>query len=214
MDTKKNFIAVAGNIGVGKSSLVKLLGDGLGWDPFYEPVKSNPYLADFYASMNDWAFHSQIFFLIHRLKDQQAIRAHPTSVIQDRSIFEDAEIFAKNLFLQNHINKRDYGTYRALYETALEMLPKPDLVVYLQASVDTLLKRIRKRGRAYEKSIGPEYLEKLNELYEEWVHEFCLCPILTIPTDEINFVKNPEHFQTVLNRIQNRLTGVEVIDLK
>jgi len=214
MEKKKNFIAVAGNIGVGKSSLVKLLCEGLGWDPFFEPVKSNPYLADFYASMDDWAFHSQIFFLIHRLKDQQAIRAHPTSVIQDRSIFEDAEIFAKNLYLQDHISKRDYGTYRALYETALDLIPKPDLVVYLQASVDTLLKRIRKRGRTYEKSIEPEYLERLNVLYAQWVQEFCLCPILTIPTDEINFVKNPEHFQTVLKKIQSRLSGVEVIELK
>lgn len=214
VDKKKNFIAVAGNIGVGKSTLVKLLCEGLGWDPFYEPVKSNPYLADFYASMDDWAFHSQIFFLIHRLKDQQAISVHPNSVIQDRSVYEDAEIFARNLYLQKHISNRDHNTYRALYETMIDLLPKPDLVVYLQASVDTLVKRIQKRGRTYEQSIEPAYLERLNGLYDQWVNGFTLCPILTIPTDDINFVKNPDHFQIVLNKIQNRLSGVEVIDLK
>lgn len=214
MDKNKYFVAVAGNIGVGKSSLVKLLCEGLGWDPFYEPVNNNPYLSDFYRSMDEWAFHSQIFFLIHRLKDQQHIGTHSSSVIQDRSVYEDSEIFAKNLFLQKHISKRDYATYRALYETAIDMIPKPDLVVFLQASVETLQKRIRQRGRAFEKNIEPDYLDQLNQLYSEWVRNFSLCPILTIPTDDINFVKNPEHFQIVLDKIKNKLSGVEIIDLK
>jgi deoxyadenosine/deoxycytidine kinase len=143
----KKFVAVAGNIGVGKSTLVEMLCVRLGWEPFFEPVTENPYLADFYADMDAWSFHSQIFFLTHRLRIHYNLAQHPSSVVQDRSVYEDAEIFAQNLFLQGHIEYRDYKTYRELYETSMQLLPPPDLVVYLRASVPTLLNRIAYRGR-------------------------------------------------------------------
>ena len=138
----KKFVAVAGNIGVGKSTLVGMLCNKLEWEPFYEPVTDNPYLADFYGDMDTWSFHSQIYFLTHRLRAHYQLAQHPTSVIQDRSVYEDAEIFAQNLFLQKHIQPRDYQTYRDLYETAIQLLPPPDLVIYLRASVDTLSSRV------------------------------------------------------------------------
>ncbi len=144
----KKFVAVAGNIGVGKSTLVERLCLKMGWEPFYEPVTENPYLADFYKDMDAWSFHSQIFFLTHRLQSHYNLSQHPNSVVQDRSVYEDAEIFAQNLYLQGHIQTRDYQTYRDLYKTALRFLPPPDLVIYLRASVSTLMKRISNRGRA------------------------------------------------------------------
>src|SRR3990170_5770420 len=143
----KKFVAVAGNIGVGKSTLVALLCHRLGWQPFYEPVAENPYLVDFYADMRTWAFHSQIFFLTHRLRAHRQLLDHPTSAVQDRSVYEDAEIFARNLYERGHLGERDYRTYRQLYEVLTEFLPPPDLVLYLRASVDTLQQRIARRGR-------------------------------------------------------------------
>ncbi|MBI1856593.1 MAG: deoxynucleoside kinase, partial [Chloroflexi bacterium] len=131
----KKFVAVAGNIGVGKSTLVSMLCRQLEWEPFYEPVADNPYLADFYQNMDAWSFHSQVFFLTRRLRSHHELTLHPASVIQDRSVYEDAEIFAQNLFLQGHIQPRDYDTYRELYEIAVQFLPPQDLVIYLRASV-------------------------------------------------------------------------------
>ena len=161
----KKFIAVAGNIGVGKSTLVEMLCVRLGWEPFYEPVTENPYLEDFYKDMGAWSFHSQVFVLTHRLRSHYKLGQHPGSVVQDRSVYEDAEIFAQNLFLQGHIQLRDYQTYRELYETTSRLLPPPDLVVYLRGSVPTLMKRISNRGRDYEQQITPDYLNGLNNLY-------------------------------------------------
>src|SRR5512145_545948 len=145
----KKFVVVAGNIGVGKSTLVALLCQQLEWQPFYEPVAENPYLADFYKDMRTWAFHSQIFFLTRRLRSHRQLAEHPTSVIQDRSIYEDAEIFACNLYRQGLMNERDYGAYKDLYEVILEFLPPPDLVIYLRAQTTTLVQRIGRRGRTY-----------------------------------------------------------------
>src|SRR5512139_940548 len=176
----KKFVAVAGNIGVGKSTLVKLLCQRLGWEPFYEPVAENPYLADFYENMRAWAFHSQIFFLTHRLRAHRQLIEHPTSAIQDRSVYEDAEVFARNLYRQGLISERDYLAYRELYTVLCEFLPPPDLVVYLRASVPTLLGRISQRGRDYERQITAVYLGQLNELYEEWIGRFSLCPVLSV----------------------------------
>src|SRR5512143_783619 len=161
----KKFVAIAGNIGVGKSTLVKMLCRQMGWDPFYEPVTENPYLSDFYKDMSAWSFHSQVFFLAHRLRSHFQLGQHPSSVVQDRSVYEDAEIFAQNLFLQGHIHKRDYQTYRDLYETTMRFLPPPDLVIYLRASVPTLMHRISNRGREDEQTITPDYLQGLNTLY-------------------------------------------------
>jgi deoxyadenosine/deoxycytidine kinase len=203
----KKFVAVAGNIGVGKSTLVGMLCAKLGWEPFYEPVTENPYLADFYHDMNAWSFHSQVFFLTHRLRAHDELARHPASVIQDRSVYEDAEIFAQNLFLQGHMLPRDYQTYRGLYETLLRFLPPPDLVIYLRASVPTLSGRITRRGRDYERTIAPNYLGSLNDLYENWLNHFTLCPVLTVPGDDLDFVAHPGHLKLIIDKMQEKLTG-------
>lgn len=207
----KKYIVVAGNIGVGKSTLVDLLCQRMGWDPFYEPVTENPYLPDFYRDMNTWGFHSQVFFLAHRLQIQYAILKHPGSVIQDRSIYEDAEIFAQNLFYQGHLSQRDYDTYQALYRGMNEFLPPPDLVIYLQASVQTLLQRISQRSRSYEQSISAEYLTLLNDLYQQWINRFTLCPVLTIPADDLDYVAYSRHLDLIVKKVQEKLTGKEVV---
>ena len=207
----KYFVAIAGNIGVGKSSLTALLSQRLGWAPFYEAVNDNPYLADFYQDMPRWAFHSQVFFLARRLRTHRQIIEHPTSAIQDRSVYEDAEIFARNLYRQGHMNQRDYECYRELYEAMCLFLPPPDLVVYLRASVATLQARIALRGRSYERRISPEYLAQLNELYDEWAANFTLCPMLTVPADELDFVWHSAHLELIAERIMQRLTGKEVV---
>ncbi len=207
----KKFVAVAGNIGVGKSTLVAMLCKRLEWQPFYEPVVENPYLADFYADMHKWAFHSQVFFLTRRLRSHVELSQFPDSVVQDRSVYEDAEIFARNLFLQGHIQPRDYQTYRELYETAVQLLPPPDLLIYLRASVPTLLDRISNRGRDYERSIASEYLQSLNDLYESWISDFVLCPVLTIPSDDLDYVAHSGHLNLVVRKIQDKLTGKEEV---
>lgn len=207
----KRFIAVAGNIGVGKSTLVEKLSAELGWEPFYEPVMENPYLADFYADMGSWSFHSQIFFLAHRLRLHHELAKHSNSVVQDRSVYEDAEIFARNLYLQGHIQPRDYQTYRQLYETVIEFLPPPDLVIYLRATVPTLLKRITRRGRIYERTIMPDYLVSLNNLYEEWISGFSLCPVLTVPADDLDYVAHAGHLRLIAAKVNQKLTGKEEV---
>jgi deoxyadenosine/deoxycytidine kinase len=207
----KKFVAVAGNIGVGKSTLVDLLCRRLEWAPFYEPVTENPYLADFYADMDQWSFHSQVFFLAHRLRAHYQLAQHPDSVVQDRSVYEDAEIFAKNLFMQGHIRQRDYQTYRDLYEAMMRFLPPPDLVIYLRASVPTLLSRIASRGRDYERTIAPEYLQSLNDLYEDWIESFVLCPVLAVPADDLDYVAHPGHLRLILEKVQDKLTGKEEV---
>ena len=207
----KKFVAIAGNIGVGKSTLVGLLSERLNWEPFYEPEGENPYLSDFYQDMRAWAFPSQIFFLSRRLRDQRQILDHPTSVIQDRTVYEDAEIFARNLFLQGQMTDRDYRTYCELYQVLCEFVPPPDLVVYLRASLTTLSKRIANRGRNYEARIPKEYLSRLNGLYEEWIKNFSLCPVLTIPADDLNYVENDEHLDFIVSKINNKLAGKEEV---
>lgn len=207
----KKFIAVAGNIGVGKSTLVEMICERLECLPFYEPVAENPYLSDFYKDMPSWSFHSQIFFLTHRLRIHQDLVRTPGSVMQDRSIYEDAEVFAQNLFLQGHISERDYATYRSLYRTIAEYLPPPDLVIYLRASVPTLLKRIALRNRDYERSIEPDYLDRLNGLYENWITHFTLCPVLTVPADELDYVAHNQHLELIINKVKEKLTGKEEV---
>lgn len=206
------FIVVAGNIGVGKSTLVTMLCEKLGWQPFYEPETDNPYLADFYRDMSRWSFQSQVFFLSRRLHIHHQILHHTGSVIQDRSIYEDAEVFARNLNLQGHLSDRDYSTYCSLYQTLVEFLPPPDLVIYLRASVNTLVKRIALRDRDYERSISPDYLTRVNRLYEEWIDGFTLCPVLSIPADELDYVVQPDHLNLIANRVQQKLTGKDEVD--
>lgn len=207
----KKFIAVAGNIGVGKSTLVTLLCARLKWQPFYEPEAENPYLSDFYRNMREWAFHSQVFFLTHRLRAHRQLTEHPTSAIQDRSVYEDAEVFAQNLYQQGLINDRDYRTYRELYQVLIEFLPPPDLVVYLRASVQTLMRRITHRGRDYERQISEEYLAQLSVLYEDWIQNFSLCPVLTIPADDLDYVAHSRHLDLIVQKIEQKLTGKEVV---
>jgi deoxyadenosine/deoxycytidine kinase len=207
----KKFVAIAGNIGVGKSTLVDMVCRHMDWEPFYEPVTENPYLADFYADMDQWSFHSQVFFLAHRLRAHYQLAQHPESVVQDRSVYEDAEIFAKNLFVQGHIQQRDYQTYRDLYESMMRFLPPPDLVIYLRASVSTLQNRIASRGRDYERTISPEYLQSLNDLSEDWIENFTLCPVLAVPADDLDYVAHPGHLRLILEKVQDKLTGKEEV---
>lgn len=207
----KYFVAIAGNIGVGKSTLTGLLAQQLHWEPFYEAVEDNPYLADFYQDMRTWSFHSQIFFLSRRLRHHRALLDHPNSVVQDRSVYEDAEIFARNLYRQGNMAERDYKSYRELYEVLTLFLPSPDLVVYLRASVPTLRRRIAQRGREFEREISADYLAQLNNLYEEWAANFTLCPVLTVPADDLDFVQNHTHLDLITSKIMDKLHGKEVV---
>ena len=207
----KRFVAIAGNIGVGKSTLAGLLSERLNWDPFLEAVDDNPYLADFYEDMRRWSFHSQIYFLSRRLRHHWQLLQHANSVIQDRTVYEDAEIFARNLYLQKSMDERDYHSYWELYQVVTTVLPPPDLIVYLRASVSTCRERIRHRGRPYEQNIEVAYLERLNELYEEWINGFSLCPVLSVPSDDLDFVLNPEHLELVTDKILEKLQGREEV---
>lgn len=182
----KWFVAVSGNIGSGKSTITTLLSEKLGWKPYYEVVDENPYLADFYANMPRWSFHLQVFFLSKRFQHHQEIVAAPGSVIQDRTIYEDAEIFARNLYLQGLMDERDFRNYHELFNTMIQFLKPPDLIIYLEASVPTLLDRIRRRARDFEQRIPSDYLAQLNERYAEWTERFALCPILTIDADRLD----------------------------
>ena len=205
MSINKRFIAVAGNVGVGKSTLTRMLADRMGWEPFFEAVDDNPYLADFYQDMRQWAFHSQIFFLSRRLRHHHELLQRENSVIQDRSVYEDAEIFARNLYEQGAMSERDYRSYRELYEVLCAFLPPPDLILYLRADVDTLLHRIRKRGRAYEQDIDPNYLRQLNRLYDEWIDQFTLSPVLTIEAANLDFVAHRDHLDRIEAAVRDRL---------
>ncbi len=201
------FIVIAGNIGAGKTTLVKILSEKLNFTPFYEPHEENPYLADFYEDMESWSYQSQVYFLTRRLKIHKELIAAEGSVVQDRSVYEDAEIFARNLYLQGDLSARDYGVYRDLYSILASLLPPPSLMVYLRASVDTLMQRIAKRGREYEAGISRSYLASLNNLYEDWMNAFDQCPVLIINSDDLNLVSSPEHVDQVVCWVQNKLTG-------
>jgi len=207
----KKFLAVAGNIGVGKSTLVTKLCEVLGWEPYYEPVAENPYLKDFYEDMQTWAFHSQVYFLTHRMRSHFELLQSPASVVQDRTVYEDANIFARNLFLQGHISERDYATYRGLFDLFITMLDPPDLMLYLAAPVETLLERISQRGRDFESTISAEYLAQLNELYKDWISGFNLCPVLRIPADKLDFAHIPGHIELIASKVEEKLHGKEEV---
>lgn len=209
----KYFVAIAGNIGVGKSTLTTLMTQKLGWDPFFEAVEENPYLADFYKDMSRWSFHSQAFFLSRRLQQHYELLQRADSVLQDRSVYEDAEIFARNLYRQGHMSQRDWQTYYDLYTILSQLLTPPHLVVYLKASVPTLLRRIEQRGREYERTISAEYLAALNELYDDWVTRFALCPVLTVETDNLDYVQHDAHLDQIVGRINDRLHGKDYLSL-
>lgn len=179
-----SFIAIAGNIGVGKSALTERLAARLGWKAVVEPATENPYLPDFYADMNRWAFHSQIFVLAHRLRQHQEFARNGGAVIQDRSVYENAEIFARILYDRGYLTPRDWQTYSSLYQSLIALLPAPALIIYLKASVPTLVARIQARGRSYEQKIDLEYLAELNRLYDQWAAGTTVAPVLTVSIDD------------------------------
>lgn len=205
----KHFVLVAGNIGSGKTSLTERIGARLGWRTAFESVADNPYLAEFYADMRAWSFHLQIFFLGHRAQQHLALANDPVSAIADRSIYEDAFIFARALRHLGNLNERDYESYRAVFDLVIAGLPKPDLLLYLRAPVNVLMERINARGRDMESKIGADYLALLDSFYEEWMRSFDLCPVLTIPTQNHDFVHKPKHLDIVVQKIQDKLAGKE-----
>jgi deoxyadenosine/deoxycytidine kinase len=205
----KRLILVAGNIGSGKTSLTERIGERLGWRTAFESVSDNPYLADFYQDMHAWSFQLQVFFLGHRARQHLELAEDPRSAIIDRSIYEDAYIFARALYTMGNLNERDYQSYRQLFDLVVKTLPPPALLIYLKAPVEVLIQRIRQRARNIETGITPEYLALLDSFYEEWLQTYDLCPVLTLHTDDLDFVHVPRHLNTVVKRIKDQLAGRE-----
>ena len=199
---KRKFIAIAGNIGAGKSSLLEFLTSTYDVAPFYEPNESNPYLKDFYSDMKSWAFQSQLFFLSSKFRIHQEADRLPGVVIQDRTIFEDAEIFATALHQMRKIDKRDWDTYWAFYQTILTTIKPPDLMIYLRCSMRTLRRRIRLRGRAMEQDIPLSYLKRLERLYEDWIARYTLGDVLILDSERLDFVSDLVDRQDVRARIE------------
>lgn len=204
----KKYVAVAGNIGAGKSSLTRLLSGYFQWDSFFERVDDNPYLEDFYENMERWSFNLQVFFLSSRFNHQREIEQSTQSVVQDRSIYEDAEIFARNLFEMGFMTERDFGNYTDLFRIMTSYLMPPDLLIYLRASVPTLVEHIQSRGRDFESTIRIEYLERLNTHYEDWIARYDLGPKMVIDADKLDFVNNPDDRRLVIGQIESRLFGL------
>ncbi len=207
----KKFILVAGNIGSGKTSLTERIGERLGYRTAFESVVDNPYLPDFYANMKEWSFHLQVFFLGHRAQQHLEMFEDSRSAIIDRSIYEDAYIFARALHSMGNITERDYSTYRMVFDLVVKTLPLPSLLIYLQAPVNILVERIKKRGREIESSMDPNYLALLESFYEDWINNFDLCPVLTLRTDDLDFVHKPKHLDLVVSKINEKLAGKEEI---
>jgi len=205
----KRLILVAGNIGSGKTSLTERIGERLGWRTAFESVSDNPYLADFYQDMRAWSFHLQVFFLGHRARQHVELANDPRSAIIDRSIYEDAFIFARALHTLGNLSERDYLAYRQVFEEVVTHLPAPSLLIYLKAPVPVLIQRIQQRARNIETGITPAYLELLDTFYEEWLKTFDLCPVLTLRSDDLDFVNIPNHLDLVVERIQSKLSGKE-----
>jgi hypothetical protein len=184
-----------------------MLCERLGWEPYYEPVAENPYLADFYRDMKRWAFNSQVFFLSYRARSHRALLDSRRPVVQDRSFYEDAEVFARAQYLLGSLSERDWQTYLGLYQTLTALLSPPDIVVYLRASVSTLRRRIAQRGRSIEVDISDEYLERLNSLYEQWIARFDIAPVLIVPSDRLDFVEDSRDLHAIVSTIQKHLHG-------
>ena len=210
----KRLVVVAGNIGTGKTSLTERIGARLGWQTAYESVADNPYLPDFYNDMRSWSFHLQVFFLGHRANQYLDLASERVSAILDRSIYEDAFIFARALHHMGNLTERDFLAYRNLYELVVKNLPAPDLLIYLRAPVSTLMKRIQERARNIETGISAEYLSLLDSYYDDWLRNFDLCPVLTIQTDDLDFVHKPKTLDIIVERINNKLSGKEEVVFK
>ena len=203
--TKPSFIGLACNIGVGKTTFTKLLSEKLNWTPFFESVSDNPYLSDFYTDMKRWSFNLQIFFLHKRFEMHQKMSASLTSVIQDRTIYEDLEIFAKNLYRLGKLSQRDWDNYYGLFKVMNFYLKRPDLIIYLKADTDTLLRRIKRRGRDYENSIDSEYIHTLNISYDRWVESLSDQTVMIIETDYFNIFEDAKAFNDIQKDILKRL---------
>jgi deoxyadenosine/deoxycytidine kinase len=210
----KHLVLVAGNIGTGKTSLTERIGQRLDWRSGYESVADNPYLSDFYGDMHAWAFHLQVFFLGHRADQYLQAVKDPRSAILDRSIYEDFHIFTRALHHMGNMAERDFLSYQRLFDLVVASLPRPDLLIYLKAPVQVLLKRINRRARNMETGITAEYLALLDSYYDEWLDGFDMCPVLTIRSDDLDYVHQPRHLETVMQRIQDKLAGKEVMDLR
>jgi len=207
----KHLILMAGNIGSGKTSLTERIGKRLGWQTAYESVANNPYLPDFYRDMRSWSFHLQVFFLGHRAEQHKALYESPDSAIIDRSIYEDAHIFARALNHLGNLTDTDYQTYLKVYDLVTSNLPKPDLLIYLKTPVPVLMERIQKRAREIETGISADYLALLDRFYQEWMASFEQCPVLTILSADLDFVHEEKHLDIVVERIQEKLAGKEEI---
>lgn len=201
------FISIAGNIGAGKSSLTALLAKHFGWEPVYESVDDNPYLSDFYEDMRRWSFNLQIYFLSSRFRHQKQMLEKEGRVVQDRTIYEDVEIFAKNLHEMGLMSDRDFNNYHALFEEMTNFLQAPNLLIYIRAQVPTLVEQIQQRGRDYENTIRIEYLERLNRLYEDWIERYPHEKLI-INTDDLDFVNNDEDLGRIIELVEQRLFGL------
>jgi len=198
----KRSIAIAGNMGVGKSTLVEFLARTYDVKPFYEPNDENPYLKDFYRDMRGWAFQSQLYFLANKFRLHQALDRQPGVVALDRTIFEDAEIFATALYQMRKISKRDWETYRGFYEAILDAIRPPDLLIYLKCSMRTLRTRIRLRGRQMEQDVPASYLKRLDRLYEAWIADYSMSDVLVLETDRLDYIHDLVHRLDVMRRIE------------
>lgn len=205
----KRLLLIAGNIGAGKTSLAEKLGARLVWRTGFEAIEKNPYLGKFYGDMQTWAFHLQIFLLGQRAEQHLAAYRSEKSFILDRSIYEDYHIFARALHRLGNLSDTDLATYERVYKTIIEYLPWPDLLIFLRAPVETLMQRISIRGREMEAGITPEYLQLLEGFYEEWLAKFELCPVLTVPSGDLDFVSRPHHLDIVIEKIEEKLSGKE-----
>ena len=204
----RKYVAIAGNIGAGKSSLTEVLGQSFGWKTYFEQVDDNPYLSDFYNDMRRWSFNLQVYFLSSRFRHQRAIEAADRSVVQDRSIYEDAEIFARNLYEMGLMSQRDFKNYVELFAIMTSYLRPPSLLVYLRASVPTLVNHIQSRGRDYESTIRIDYLERLQSHYEDWIERYEAGPKMIVDVDELDFVHDDHDRRDVVSRIESRLFGL------
>ena len=200
-------IAIAGNIGSGKTTLTKMLAKRYGWTPRFEPVDNNPYLSDFYADMSRWSFNLQIYFLNKRFKEVVEISKSDDTIIQDRTIFEDAKIFAPNLHAQGLMSDRDFANYSDLFDLMISLVKLPDLMIYIRSSIPNLVNQIQKRGRDYEQTIRLDYLKGLNDRYEEWIKDY-KGHLIIIDGDNCKFGENPHDFKTVTDKIDAKLYGL------
>jgi deoxyadenosine/deoxycytidine kinase len=201
-------IAIAGNIGAGKTTLTTLLAKNMKWEAHFEDVDDNPYLNDFYEDMQRWSFNLQIYFLNARFQHVMKIRQHPKTVIQDRTIYEDAYIFAPNLHAMGLMTTRDFNNYQSLFSLMAKFITPPDLLIYLRGSVPALVNQIQKRGRDYENSIRIDYLKRLNERYEAWISTYELGKVLIIDIDDVNFAEKPEDLGVIINKINAEIHGL------